>query len=146
MHPHKNVAKVTSKGKIIAISPGTAAIRARLASGSDVTCEVTVVGAFEPNAPKLKLDYATESSISLVWDPVKYATAYDLYRSDDGLHWNAPIRVKKNSKKITGLAKGHRYTFYVEAVNVNGPYVATSTNSNVLNQKSVHGLKKKVHL
>lgn len=131
------IAKVSSKGKVTAVGVGSTTIRGRLASGADVTCKVSVVGAFKPSAPKLKVDIASESSITLIWNSVKYATAYDVYRSDDGLHWKSPVRVKSTTKKFTGLKKGHRYTFYVVAVNVNDKYTAKSTNSNVLNQKAV---------
>ncbi|MBQ3292087.1 MAG: C40 family peptidase [Mogibacterium sp.] len=131
------VAKVSSKGKVTATGVGSTTIRARLASGCDVTCRVSVVGAFTPAAPKLKVDVANETSITLVWNKVSYAKSYDVYRSDDGLHWKSPVRVTTNTKKFTGLTKGHRYTFYVIAVNTNGKYTAKSTNSNVIYQKAV---------
>lgn len=138
---NKKVAKVSSKGVVKAVGVGSTTIRARLASGKDVTCKVKVVGAFKPAAPKLKVDIASNTSITLVWNSVKYAKAYDLYRSDDGLHWKKPVRVKGTTKKVTGLTKGHRYTFYIVAVNINDKYTATSSNSNVLYQKAVVKLR-----
>lgn len=131
------VAKVSSKGKVTAVAPGSTTIRCRLSSGYDVTCKVSVVGAFKPAAPKLKVDVASDTSITLIWNKVKYAKSYKVYRSDDGLHWKSPVTVTTNTKKFTGLTKGHRYTFYVIAVNKNGKYTAESTNSNVLYQKAV---------
>jgi len=131
------VASVNKKGKVKAKAPGTTMIRGRLSSGQDITCKVKIVGAFAPGAPTLKVDVASNSSISLKWNSTKYADNYDLYRSDDGLHWQDPIRVNGTSKKVTGLEHGHRYTFYVVARNENGPYTAVSKNSNVVNQKAV---------
>ena len=131
------VAKVSSKGVVTAVKPGTTTIRGRLASGNDIKCTVKVVGAFKPAAPKLRVDIATNSSVTLVWNGVKHATSYDLYRSDDGLHWKKPVRVNGTTKKVTGLTKGHRYTFYVIARNDNSGYTALSNNSNVLYQKAV---------
>ena len=130
-----------SKGKVTAKGPGTTTIHCRLACGKDVTCKVTVVGAFKPVAPTLKVDVADTSSITLVWSKSKYAKDYILHRSDDGLHWTHTYTVKGTSKKVTGLSKGHRYTFYVEARNTNGPYTATSKNSNVVYQKAVEKLR-----
>ena len=137
------VAKVSSKGKVTAAKPGSTKIRARLASGNDVTCKVSVVGAFTPETPKLKVDIASNSSISLVWNKTKNATSYDIYRSDDGIHWKKPsakqgtTKIKGTAKKITGLKKGQRYAFYVEARNDNHGYTATSRHSNVVYQKAV---------
>ncbi len=133
----KKVAKVNSKGKVTATGTGSTTIRGRLSSGDDITCKIKVVGAFKPAAPKLKVDVATESSITMKWSASEHATSYDLYRSDDGLHWKDPVNVEGTSKKITGLTKNHRYTFYVVAVNENHGYVAESKNSNVVNQKAV---------
>ena len=134
---NKKVAKVSSKGKVTATGVGRTTIRARLRSGKDVTCKVSVVGAFKPGTPKLQVDVASKSSITLIWTKVKFANAYNLYQSNDGLHWKAPIKVKGTAKKVTGLKKGHRYTFYVVARNDNHGYTALSTNSNVVNQKAV---------
>lgn len=131
------VAKVSSKGVVTATGVGSTTIRGRLPSGYDVTCKVSVVGAFKPSTPKLKVDVASNSSISLVWTKAKNATSYELYRSDDGLHWKSPVRVTGTSKKVTGLTKGHRYTFYVIARNDNNGYVAKGNNSNVIYQKAV---------
>ncbi len=130
-----------SKGKITAKGPGTTTIRCRLSSGNEATCKVTVVGAFKPAAPTLKVDVADSSSITLVWSKSKYAKNYILHQSNDGLHWDKTYTVKGTSKKVTGLIKGHRYTFYVEARNTNGPYTAISKNSNVVYQKAVEKLR-----
>lgn len=131
------VAKVSSKGAVTATGVGSTTIRGRLASGDEVTCKVSVVGAFTPSTPKISVDVANESSITLIWTKAKKANAYDLYRSDDGLHWKNPVKVKGTSKKVTGLKKGHRYTFYVVARNDNHGYTAYSRNSNVIYQKAV---------
>ena len=136
----KKIATVSSKGKVTARGVGETTIRGRLSSGHDITCKVSVVGAFKPGTPKLKVDVATNTSITLVWNKTKYATSYDLYRSNDGLHWkdeNIIKKIKGTSKKVTGLTKGHRYTFYVVARNDNNGYSAKSTNSNVVNQKAI---------
>ena len=135
------VATVNSKGKVTAKGPGTTTIRCRLSSGNDVTCKVSVVGAFTPAAPTLKVDVADTSSITLVWSKSKYAKSYILHQSNDGLHWTKTYTVTGTSKKVTGLTKGHRYTFYVEARNTNGPYTAASKNSNVVYQKAVEKLR-----
>ena len=144
---NKNVATVSSKGKVTAKAPGTATISCRLASGAVVTSKITVVGAFKPAAPKLEVDYATTSSIHLKWNKVKNATSYDIYKSNDGLHWaKTPKNTTKTTYAFTDLKKDHRYTFYVIArndrngVDKNGnakKYTALSNNSNVLNQKAV---------
>lgn len=138
---NKKVAVVNKKGKITAKAPGTTTIRGRLSSGNDVTCTVKVIGAFKPGTPKLKVDVADSSSISLVWSKAKRATSYDLYKSNDGLHWKKYANVKGTSKKVTGLTKNHRYTFYVMARNDNGPYSTVGNNSNVINQKAVLRLR-----
>ena len=134
---NKKVAKVNSKGVVTATGVGKTVIRGRLSSGYDFTSKVSVVGAFKPAEPKLKVDVASNTSITLIWNKVKYATSYDLYQSNDGVHWKSPVRVKATSKKVTGLSKGHRYTFYVVARNDNNGYTAVSKNSNVVNQKAV---------
>ena len=135
------VATVTSKGVVKATGVGTTKIRGRLASGHEIACTVKVAGAFKPSTPKIRVDSATNSSITLVWTKATYATSYDLYQSDDGLHWKAPVRVNGTTKKVTGLTKGHRYTFYVVARNDNGKYSAQSTNSNVIYQKAAVKLR-----
>ncbi len=147
---NKNVASVSSKGVVTAKAPGTATIRCTLASGSLYSCKVTVVGAFTPGTPTLKVDYASTDRIMLIWNKTKYATSYDVYKSDDGLHWDAPVRRKGVQCIFKGLQKNHRYTFYVIARNdrkgldASGntkAYHAVSKNSNVLNQKAVVKLR-----
>ena len=131
------VAKVgKTSGKVTAVGLGTTTIRGRLPSGKDITCKVTVIGAFKPAAPKLGVDIADTSSITLIWSASKYATSYDLYRSDDGINWKSPVRVTGTSKKITGLTKGRQYTFYLIARNDNNGYHAKSKASNVIYQKA----------
>lgn len=148
---NKAVATV-SKGKVTAKAPGTATIYCRLASGRVITSKITVVGAFKPAAPTLKLDYSTKEKIVLVWNKVKYATSYKVYRSKDGLHWEKkPIKTTAGTTIAdTNVVAGHRYTYYVIAVNNNKgvdkngkakTYTAESTNSNVLNQKAVVKLR-----
>ena len=61
------IAKVNKKGKVKAMAPGTTTIRGRLSSGYDISCEVDVVGAFTPDAPRLKVEVASNTSISLMW-------------------------------------------------------------------------------
>lgn len=147
---NKSIATVTSKGKVTAKAPGTATIRARMASGYQFTSKITVVGAFKPGTPTLKVDYATTSKIVLAWNKTKNATGYEVYKSNDGLHWDDPILTSKTTYTFTGLTKDHRYTFYVIARNVNKgldadgnskTYKAVSSNSNVLNQKAVLKLR-----
>ena len=147
---NKGVATVNSKGKVRARAPGNATITGTLASGEIFKCKVTVVGAFTPGTPTLKVDYATTSKIVVVWNKTKNATSYDVYKSDDGLHWDDPVRTKKTTHGFTGLVKNHRYTFYVIARNDNKGldesgntkwYHAFSDNSNVINQKAVVRLR-----
>lgn len=133
----KSVATVNQKGKVTAQGEGTTYIRCRLVSGNDVKCKVHVVWAYTPSAPKLSVDVASNSSITLKWNSVKRASYYNLYRSNDGLHWDDPVKVNGTSKKVTGLTHNHRYTFYVTAVNSNHGYLKESSNSNVVNQKAV---------
>lgn len=135
------VATVSSKGVVKATGAGSTKIRGRLASGHEIVCTVTVAGAFKPSTPKIRVDSANNTSITLVWTKSTYATSYDLYQSNDGLHWNSPIRVKGTSRKVTGLTKGHRYTFYVIARNDNGKYSAKSSNSNVIYQTAAIKLR-----
>lgn len=132
---NSKVAKV-SKGVVTAVAPGTTTIRGRLASGSDVTCKVTVIGAYKPAAPKVSVDIATESSVTLIWNAAKFAKAYDVYVSDDGTNWQSPIRVTGTSKTVTGLTKGQLYRFIVVSVNINGKYTARSGNSNAVLQRA----------
>lgn len=135
-----NVATV-SKGKVMAKGPGTTYVRCRLSSGKDVTCKVSVTGAYKPAAPTLKVDVADESSITLVWNSVKHADNYILYQSEDGTHWTKNYTVTGTSKKVTGLKKGKLYYFYIVAQNVNGPYKTLSNNSKVVSQKAVEKLR-----
>ena len=133
----KKVAKVSSSGKVTAAGVGSTTIRGRLSSGDDITCKIKVVGAFKPGKPKLSVDTATDTTISLKWNKTTYATEYDVYRSDDGLHWNDPVTTKDTGYTFKKLTKNHRYTFYVVARNVNHGYSKESSNSNVVNQKAV---------
>ena len=133
----KEVAKVNKKGKVTATGVGSTIVRGRLASGKDVSCKVSVVGAFKPDTSKLKVDIATASSISLLWSKAKNATSYDLYQSNDGVKWKKPIRVKGTSKKVKGLKKGHKYYFYVQPRNDNNGYTALGHTSNMVSQKAV---------
>ena len=130
-----------SKGKVVAKAPGTTYIRCRLSSGKDITCKVSVTGAFKPATPTLKVDVADESSITLVWNSVKYADNYIIHQSEDGTHWNKSYTVTGTSRKVTGLKKGTLYYFYIVAQNVNGPYKALSGNSKVISQKAVEKLR-----
>ena len=139
-----SIAAVDSSGKVTAKGPGSTTIYGKLASGDQFSCTVNVTGAFKPAAPKLSVDYATESAITLKWDKKDYATSYDVYKSDDGLHWENPVNVKGTSHTFSGLTKNHTYTFYVTARNDNTPYSAESTNSNVVNQKAVVDLRETV--
>jgi cell wall-associated NlpC family hydrolase len=132
-----SIAKVSSKGVVTAVKPGTTTIRGRLPSGSEKTCKVTVVGAFKPSTPKIKVDVASNTTITLVWTKASHANSYLLYRSDDGINWNSPKTVKTTTYKDTGLTHNHRYTYYVVAVNNNAGYTAKSGNSNVIYQKAV---------
>ena len=134
---NKKIAKINKGGRITAMGVGSTTVRARLASGYDVVCNVRVVGAFTPSTPTLRVTTSTNNSISLAWTSATNATSYDLYQSDDGLHWHSPVRVNGNSYKATGLTKGHRYNFYVIARNENHGYVAKSANSNIVNKKAV---------
>ena len=133
----KSVATVNQSGKVTAKGAGTTYIRCRLVCGKDVKCKVHVVWAYTPSEPKLSVDVASNSSITLKWNSAKRASYYYLYRSNDGLHWLDPVKVNDTSKKVTGLTKGHRYTFYVTSVNDNHGYTKESSNSNVVNQKAV---------
>ena len=144
---NKEVAVVSSKGVVTARAPGSATIRCRMASGYEIASKITVVGAFKPGKPTIKVDFALTDSITLMWNKVKYATSYDVYKSNDGLHWDKePRNTKKTKIKIAGLTKNHRYTFYVVARNDHSGldkdgyskiYTALSDNSNVINQKAV---------
>ena len=146
---NKNVAAINSKGKVTAKVPGTATISCRLASGYVVKSKITVVGAYKPGKPTLKLDYSYTDRIALKWSKAKYATSYDVYKSDDGIHWDKPKNMNKRTYVFKGLTKGHEYYFYVVARNdhtgldANGKdktYTALGDASNVLHQKAViHG-------
>ena len=133
----KSIATVNQKGKVTAKGAGTTYIRARLASGYDVKCKVNAVWAYTPGKPKLSVDVASNSSITLKWKAVKLAKYYYLYRSNDGVKWQDPVKVSGTSKKVTGLTKGHRYSFYITAVNDNHGYVKEGPNSDSVNQKAV---------
>ena len=133
----KKVAKVTSKGKVTATGVGETKIYGKLPSGSEIACKIEVVGAFKPAESKLRVDVASTSSITLIWKKVKYATSYELYQSNDGVKWHLAAQVKGLTKKVTGLKKGHRYGFYVVAVNDNHGYSEASKHSNAVFQKAV---------
>ena len=142
-----SVVSVSSKGKVTAKIPGTAIVFARMASGNEVSCKITVVGALKPGKAKLKVDYVTDSAITLIWSKADNATSYDIYKSDDGLHWDStPKHTNKTTITYSGLIKKHRYTFYVIAVNEhkgldeNGnskTYKVEGDNSNVIYQDVV---------
>lgn len=141
------VATVSSKGAVTAKIPGSAVVYARMASGYEFPCKITVVGAIKPGRTTLKVDYVTENAITLKWDKVDHATSYDVYKSDDGLHWDStPKHTDKTTVTYSNLIKKHRYTFYVIAVNEhkgldeNGnskDYVLKGDNSNVIYQDVV---------
>ena len=141
------VAAVSSKGKVTAKIPGHAVIYARMASGYEFACKINVVGAIKPGRSTLSVDYVTENAITLKWSKVGYATTYEVYKSDDGLHWDStPKRTSKTTITYPNLIKKHRYTFYVLAVNEhkgldeNGnskTYVIKGDNSNVIYQDVV---------
>ncbi len=139
---NKKVAKVNQKGKVTAAGVGSTTVRARLSSGDDVTCKVTVKGAFKPGTPKIKIESASDSAITVSWSKARYATSYEVYRSDDGLHWKDPVKTDNTSYTFKKLTKGHRYTFYVSARNDNHGYSAVGDNSSVINQKAVNKQRK----
>ena len=135
---NKNVAKVSKKGKVTAVTPGTTTVYGRLPSGKDIECTVEVVGAFKPSTPSIWVDVADNHSISLVWRKATYATSYDLYRTTSGsTKWKKIANVDGTSKKVTGLTKGVKYRFYVIARNDNNGYTAYSDKSNIVSQKAV---------
>lgn len=146
---NKKVAAINSKGKVTAKVPGTATISCRLASGYVVKSKITVVGAYKPGKPTLKLDYSYTDRIALKWNKAKHATSYDVYKSNDGIHWDKPKNTKKETYVFKELTKGHEYYFYVVArndhtgLNSSGKektYTALGDTSNVLHQKAiVHG-------
>ena len=131
------VAKVSKKGVVTAVRPGKTTIRAKLPSGKDVKCTVSIVGAFKPGTPSIWVDVADNSSITLVWRKTSHATSYDLYRSDNGTTWRKPVRVNGTSTKVTGLTKGRKYRFYLVARNDNYGYTALSNRSGIISQKAV---------
>lgn len=134
---NNKVAKV-SKGKVTAVAPGTTTIRARIASGVEVSCKVTVVGAFKPGKPTVQRDYSTTQNIAIMWSKTKHATSYDVYCSKDNAdNYELIANVKGVTYNHTGLEKDHLYSYIVQARNDNGSYKALSDRSNALDLKAV---------
>lgn len=132
-----SVAKV-SKGKVTAVAPGTTTIRGRLASGSEYTCKVKVVGAFKPAKPVVELDYSTTESVAIMWGKAKHATSYDIYCSKDNADkYDLIANVKGTSYLHSGLEEKHLYSYIVQARNDNGSYTELSDRSDALEQNAV---------
>ncbi|MBQ6388089.1 MAG: C40 family peptidase [Mogibacterium sp.] len=135
---NKNVLTVDKTGKLTAVGPGTANVTARVASGRDFICKVTVVAAYKPGKPTLSLEYSNTESIELSWGKTSHATSYDLYCSEDG---GATYEKVTNTKSCgythTGLTEAHEYKYYLQARNDNRGSTALSDKSAVLTQKAV---------
>ncbi|WP_107307799.1 chitinase [Streptomyces caniscabiei] len=76
-----------------------------------------------PSAPAgLTVSGSTSSSVSLAWNPVSGATAYNLYRGGTKVQ-----SVTGTSATVTGLAASTSYTFQVTATNAAGESARSAT-------------------
>ena len=70
------------------------------------------------------IDLISSSSIHLSWNLVKGATAYRIYRSEDGGEYRLIKTVETNETMHYGLNPNKKYTFKVAAISyINGNYV-----------------------
>lgn len=106
------VAKVSSKGKVVAVNPGVCKITCK-AVGIQKNINIIV----EPKAiKKLSVKAKTKNSVQLKWKKQKGVSGYMVYMYDADLE--EYVRVKKIKKNITsvtvkGLKKGTKYRFKV---------------------------------
>jgi len=103
---NKKIATVNSKGKVTAISNGTAMIKAKTASGAYKTCEIIVI----PPKAKVSIKKSSYNYVSLKWTKSSYAKGYVIYRMDPG---------SKSYKKIATITKNSTLTYTDKNV-VNG--------------------------
>ncbi|MHB9108676.1 MAG: fibronectin type III domain-containing protein [Armatimonadota bacterium] len=83
------------------------------------TVQVTTLAApVVPATPTgLRVTGRSQTSISLDWDTMTGATAYDLERSaDGGITWSAPWSITPSNYQDVGLTANTEYTYHVRSV------------------------------
>lgn len=106
---NKNIAKVTSKGKVTGVAPGTAKITVKLTDSNKKTstysCKVTVTSLYVPTISEMAVtqdgDFVLDSSpkvqVSFVVDKKTNATVR-VYNSSDEVVYQKSMNVSKNKK------------------------------------------------
>ncbi|MBQ3136872.1 MAG: leucine-rich repeat protein [Clostridia bacterium] len=125
----EDVAKVSSKGVITAVSAGKAVItcKAKDGSGKKAVCTVTVKAKKAgyavsplPASPAavtgLKITSVSDSSVSLSWNKVSDASGYKIYLYDSAENTcTYKWATKEPTAEIKGLAENSEYSFKVKA-------------------------------
>lgn len=112
---NKKIAKVSSKGKVVAVSPGKATITltAKDGSGKKAKCTVTVI---PEKVTSVKQKSVTATSYTLYWSKVQNATGYRIYRYNSKTKkWDILKNTTKTSLKITGINLGSSDKYIVRA-------------------------------
>lgn len=104
------VAKVLSSGKIKALSPGTCTVTGKV-EGTDIkaVCRITVLLP-EPASQKTAV---TREGIKLTWAKVPGASAYRIYRREEGGKWTARIVTAKQNWTDTSVRSGKKYAYAI---------------------------------
>ncbi|MBR5437806.1 MAG: leucine-rich repeat protein [Clostridia bacterium] len=137
-----DVATVSSKGVITAVSSGKAVItcKAKDGSGKKAVCTVTVKAkkaakavSVAPSAPSdvtgLKVTAVTDNSISLSWNKVSDASGYKVYLYNSASKtYTYKFAVAGNSAQIKVLSPNTSYSFSVKAYKKND-YSSTDSRS-----------------
>lgn len=107
-----SVAKVSSKGKIVAVAPGSCKISVK---SQGVTSNITVI--VLPNKVKsIKQAAATKQSIKLSWKKQNGVSGYEVWMYDPDLEEFTKVKTVSSdfsSANITQLKKGTTYKFRV---------------------------------
>ncbi len=130
---NKAVAKVTKKGKIKSVAPGTAVITAKAAIGGVAgTCTVTVV----PKKPVVSAK-GKKGAVKLKWTKMKNVTAYQIYRKKGKGKYKLIAKIKgtAGSYKNKKLKKGKKYTYRVRAYTLVGKKKYKSKKSSAVTVK-----------
>jgi hypothetical protein len=113
------VAKVSSKGKVVAVGPGTCKITCTV---KGIQKKATII--VKPKKiTSLTTLSKTTTSVQLKWAMQEGVDKYEVYMYDKDLEEYVKVKTVNsniNSARITGLKKGKTYKFKVRAYVVNG--------------------------
>lgn len=114
------VAKVSSKGKIVAVGPGTCKIGVRSKNATDA--QITVI--VKPKKLSgLKVASKTKNSIQLQWTKQKNVDGYEVWMYDSDLEEYTKVKStdgKASTALVKNLNKGTTYKFRIRAYVKNG--------------------------